>query len=308
MNNAVQKQTLTDQIAALLQYRTWTAENAISILATIQLHKQSNDHLEVIGLLENIQEQCAKFVHDGIETGQLHLLDENSENSSFANFTSGVAGGFGLKTLLSGSSGALSLGSGLKLGLTGLGTGVATPLLITGGLAVAALKFLPDGRKNKFLKKKLIPAEVAIYARNHGKWLDNVEPRIEFKSAKTVVNNDSDSLDEKTLTKKIRQNTGAQKGKKADKVKVQITAMAILELEAGCKCHNPELARFLMKQKKSTGESMFTLPGILESRYEDHFIEATNSAFKAKGIPLRNESKNGKQRGKKNCKRPGHSS
>lgn len=101
--------------------------------------------------------------------------------------------------------------------------------------------------------------------------------------------------------------SGSQKGKKADEVKKLITEAAIIELDAGCKCHNSELARYLMKLKDKNGKPKYILPGIMEDRYEAHFLKAVNIAFKEKDIPLRNKSKSAETiRGKDLCKRPGH--
>ncbi len=101
--------------------------------------------------------------------------------------------------------------------------------------------------------------------------------------------------------------SGAQKGDKADKVKELITEKAIEVLDAGCQCHNTELARYLTKLKKRDKTPMFTLPGIIEDRYQDHFNEAVIVAFRAKGIPLKNEPKaEGEPRGKKYCRLPNH--
>lgn len=100
---------------------------------------------------------------------------------------------------------------------------------------------------------------------------------------------------------------GRRKGTPADAVKDLITARAIEELEAGCRCRSAELARYLMKLKNRNGTPVFTLPSIIEDRYKDHFSEAVIAAFKVKGIPLRNNAKSDVIRGKKLCRQPGHS-
>jgi len=102
--------------------------------------------------------------------------------------------------------------------------------------------------------------------------------------------------------------SAGHKGDAADRVKEQIAEKAIQELEAGCRCHNPDLARYLMKLKNGDGTSMFILPGIVEGQYEHHFNIATKTAFKAMNIPLRNEPKaiGVPPRGKRHCSMPGH--
>lgn len=99
---------------------------------------------------------------------------------------------------------------------------------------------------------------------------------------------------------------GRRKGTPADAVKELITAKAIEELEAGCQCRSAELVRYMMKLKNRNGTPVFTLPSIIEDRYKDHFCGAVIAAFKAKDIPLRNNTKSDVSRGKKLCKRPGH--
>lgn len=96
--------------------------------------------------------------------------------------------------------------------------------------------------------------------------------------------------------------SGSKKGKQADEVKKKITEMAIAELNSGCKCHHSELAEYLYKLRNANGEPAFKLPGIKETRWLDHFIEATTVAFREKGIPLRNEVKI-EPRGRKLCAR-----
>lgn len=100
---------------------------------------------------------------------------------------------------------------------------------------------------------------------------------------------------------------GRRKGTQADTVKDLITKKAIEELKAGCLCRSAELVRYFMKCKKRDGTPMFTLPGIFEDCYKEHFSAAVIAAFKAEGIPLRNKSNSSVSRSKKNCKRPGHS-
>ncbi len=111
--------------------------------------------------------------------------------------------------------------------------------------------------------------------------------------------------------------SGSSKGKQADEVKKQITEKAIKELEEGCLCHNPDLARFLceqnikdIKKKNSDEKFVLVLPGIDDLCYEPHFLEATNAAFNEMGIPLRNKPKTpgAPKRGKGCCNRPGHKS
>lgn len=136
-----------------------------------------------------------------------------------------------------------------------------------------------------------------------------VDTRIFIEWAREHFEGNCDTLFElalKSHKSTAHRKAGGNKGKQADDVKDDITANAIEELVAGCKCHNPELARFLMKLINTDGTPKFILPGIIKERYEDHFNIATIAAFKKMGIPLRNEPKNGAPRGKKYCSRPGH--
>lgn len=99
---------------------------------------------------------------------------------------------------------------------------------------------------------------------------------------------------------------GKQKGKAVEAVKKLIQEEAERQLDAGCKCQHSELAEYLKHMKRGDGNYAFPIPNnrnkpsIKESRWFDHVLEATTAAFRAKNIPLRNESKTEK-RGRALC-------
>ena len=90
---------------------------------------------------------------------------------------------------------------------------------------------------------------------------------------------------------------GKQKGKKVDAVKKRIQVEAERQLDAGCKCQHSELAEYLKHMRRGDGSYAFPIPenrnkpSIKDARWLDHVLEATTAAFRAKNIPLRNESK-----------------
>lgn len=159
--------SLNISLQARLEKETWSVEDAINILATIQFYKQGG--FPDLGSIGKIQEQCAQFIHMGFQCHKLHIVDNTSSKNRFSNIASGVASGIGLGSILGGSSGGL--GAGI---VAGAGAGLAAPVLLTGGLiAATALNFLPSKRKKQdFLRSQLIPAEVVKYAKSKGKWFD----------------------------------------------------------------------------------------------------------------------------------------
>lgn len=137
--------------------------------------------------------------------------------------------------------------------------------------------------------------------------IPNNSPHVQPEETKLDLPDTIKKEAKEALVKEIYSEKGRNKGKRKDKVLKEITKHAITELDAGCKCHNSELARYLMKLTNRDCTRMYILPSINENQYETHFRKATNIAFKSKGIRLRNEPETlGEPRGKKYCERPGH--
>lgn len=168
-----QELTLNDKINVLLKQPTWTVETAIDVIATIQLHKRTTS--SAIGLIGRIQTEAAEFISGGIDAHKLHVVDEESFSGRMRNILTGAAGGVGLQNLAS-KAGTSAIVKGLTSVSLGNAVIPVTPVLITGTLAISAIKIFQSGRKKgPFLSSLLIPAEVAAYAKSKGKWFDAVE-------------------------------------------------------------------------------------------------------------------------------------
>lgn len=166
----IQKQALIKEVNAKLNDNTWTVQSAVNILVAINYQKQGNPGIPDLGLIGQLQEYCAKLIHEGIESGWLRVIDPKSAKNNENVIAASASASFGLGALVGGGSSALSIGTGIA---TGVSVGAAAPLLAIGGLAVAAYKWLPSKRKKEaFFSTLLLPSDVAEYAKLRKKWLD----------------------------------------------------------------------------------------------------------------------------------------
>lgn len=133
------------------------------------------------------------------------------------------------------------------------------------------------------------------WARNN--FTSNYEPL--FNMALELYNNPYKGM--------VHAESGGHKGNETVEIMDLVREYAETALDEGCKCHHSELAEYLQYMERGDHSLVFKIPvyrnkpSIKLSRWPEHILKATVTAFRNKGIPLRTEAKT-KPRGRALCK------